>query len=54
MKLKSDSQSAIHLAKNQVFHGRSKHVEARYHRIRNWVESKEIWIEKVHTDDNVV
>ncbi|CAL2277304.1 unnamed protein product [Prunus armeniaca] len=28
------------------------HIEARYHRIRNWVESKEIWIEKIHTDDN--
>ncbi|CAL2226787.1 unnamed protein product [Prunus armeniaca] len=52
VKLKCDSQSAIHLAKNQVFFGRSKHIEARYHRIRNWVKSKEIWIEKIHTDDN--
>ncbi|CAL2237091.1 unnamed protein product [Prunus armeniaca] len=52
VKLQCDSQSAIHLAKNQVFSGRSKHIEARYHRIRNWVESKEIWIEKIHTDDN--
>lgn len=52
VKLKCDSQSAIYLAKNQVFSGRSKHIEARYHRIRNWVESKEIWIEKIHTDDN--
>ncbi|CAL9018801.1 unnamed protein product, partial [Prunus brigantina] len=52
VKLKCDSQSTIHLAKNQVFSGRSKHIEARYHRIRNWVESKEIWIEKIHTDDN--
>ncbi|CAL9023525.1 unnamed protein product [Prunus brigantina] len=30
---------AIHLATNQVFSGRSKQIEARYHRIRNWVES---------------
>ncbi|TQD80644.1 hypothetical protein C1H46_033823 [Malus baccata] len=52
VKLKCDSQSTIHLAKNQVFSERSKHIEARYHRIRDWVESKEIWIEKVHTDDN--
>ncbi|KAM1650564.1 hypothetical protein ACFXTN_003253 [Malus domestica] len=52
VKLKCDSQSAIHLAKNQVFSRRSKHIEARYHRIRDWVESKDIWIEKIHTDDN--
>ena len=52
MKLKCDSQSAIHLVKNHVFSGRSKHIEARYHRIRDWVEFKEIWIKKTHTDDN--
>ena len=51
VKLKCDCQSAIYLAKNQVFSGRSKHIEASYHRIRDWVESKEIWIENIHTDD---
>ncbi|TXG53838.1 hypothetical protein EZV62_019094 [Acer yangbiense] len=52
MVIRCDSQSAIYLAKNQVFHGRSKHIEAHYHRIRDWVESKEVTLEKVHTKEN--
>jgi len=31
--VKCDSQSAICLAKNQLFHARTKHIEVRYHRI---------------------
>ncbi|GKB30064.1 retrovirus-related pol polyprotein from transposon TNT 1-94 [Tanacetum coccineum] len=30
----SDSQSVIHLAKNQVYHTRTKHIDVRYHFIR--------------------
>ena len=29
-----DSQSAIHLAKNQVYHARAKHIDVRYHFVR--------------------
>jgi hypothetical protein len=29
--LHSDSQSAIHLAKNSAFHSRTKHIDLRYH-----------------------
>ena len=29
-----DNQSAIHLAKNPMFHSRSKHIDIRYHWIR--------------------
>ena len=47
-----DSQSAIHLVKNQTFHSRSKHIETRYHWIRDVVEKKDAELEKVHTDDN--
>ncbi|BFG29049.1 hypothetical protein CerSpe_153230 [Prunus speciosa] len=50
--IKCDSQSAICLAKNQVYHGRSKHIHVRYHRIRDWVNDGDIAIEKVHTDEN--
>ena len=48
-----DSQSAIYLAKNQVYHARTKHIHARYHRIRELINSGEIDLMKVHTDDSV-
>ena len=36
----SDSQSAIHFSKNLTFHSRSKHIDVRYHWIRDVLESK--------------
>ena len=33
-----DSQSAIHLAKNQVYHARTKHIDVRYHFMREIIE----------------
>ena len=33
-----DSQSAIHLAKNLAFHSKSKHIDLRYHWIRQVLE----------------
>jgi ATP-binding cassette subfamily B (MDR/TAP) protein 1 len=47
-----DNQSAIHLSKNASFHSRSKHIEVRYHWIRNVLNSKELQLDKVHTHDN--
>ena len=47
-----DSQSAIHLGKNPTFHGRSKHIDVRYHWIRDVLDSKLLELEKIHTDDN--
>jgi arginyl-tRNA--protein-N-Asp/Glu arginylyltransferase len=35
-----DNQSAIHLAKNSSFHSRTKHIDVRYHWIREVVSSK--------------
>ena len=48
----SDSQSAIHLAKNQVFHARTKHIDVRYHFVREILEEEEIVIRKVPTLEN--
>ena len=50
--LHCDSQSAIALAKNPVFHSKSKHIEVRYHVIRDVLVGKRIELVKVHTDDN--
>ena len=50
--LHSDSQSAIALARNPVFHAKTKHIEVRYHFIREVLEDKRIQLVKVHTDDN--
>jgi len=50
--LMCDSQSAIALGKNSTFHSRSKHIEIRYHWIRDVLEEKVVELVKVHTDDN--
>ena len=50
--LHCDNQSAIHLPKNPTFHFRTKHIDYRYHWIRNALEDEELQLEKVHTDDN--
>jgi ATP-binding cassette subfamily B (MDR/TAP) protein 1 len=47
-----DSQSAIYLAKNPSFYARTKHIEVRYHWIRQVVSSKLVQLEKIHTDKN--
>ena len=45
----SDSQSALLLAQNLVYHARIKHIDVRYHRIRELVEEGEVKLMKVHT-----
>lgn len=46
-----DNRSAIDLAKNPVFHGRSKHIDVRYHFIRDCVEQGLIVIKHINTSD---
>lgn len=40
-----DKISSIALSKNPVFHGRSKHIEIRYHFVRELVENRDIKME---------
>ena len=47
-----DSQSVICLAKNQVCHARTKHIVVMYPKIRDWVATGEISVEKIHTNEN--
>lgn len=42
-----DNRSAIDLAKNPVFHGRSKHIDIRFHFIRECVERGEVILKHV-------
>nr|GEU85613.1 ribonuclease H-like domain, reverse transcriptase, RNA-dependent DNA polymerase [Tanacetum cinerariifolium] len=58
--IRVDNKSAIALIKNPVFHGRSKHIDTKYHFIRECVEREDIQVEfieipeftgKVHPDD---
>ncbi|GJV25900.1 ribonuclease H-like domain, reverse transcriptase, RNA-dependent DNA polymerase [Tanacetum coccineum] len=42
-----DNKSAIQLMKNPVFHGRSKHIDTKYHFIRECVERDDIQVEFV-------
>ena len=48
----SDSQSAIMLAKNPVFHAKTKHIEVKYHFLRQVLEDKRLELVKVHTYHN--
>ena len=49
-----DSQSAIDLSKNSVYHSRLKHIEVRYHWLRLVVELRSFELEKIHKDKNLV
>ena len=49
----SDSMSSIYLAKNPVFHARSKHIEVHYHFIREKLIAKEILLLHIKTGDQV-
>ena len=40
------------MAKNPVFHGKTKHIAMKYHFIWDVLEDKLMELVKVHTDDN--
>ncbi|GJR61822.1 retrovirus-related pol polyprotein from transposon TNT 1-94 [Tanacetum coccineum] len=48
-----DNQGAIHLSRNHVFHERTKHINVRYHFIREVLEAKTVKVLKVGTEHNV-
>ncbi|KAL0457722.1 UNVERIFIED_CONTAM: Retrovirus-related Pol polyprotein from transposon TNT 1-94 [Sesamum latifolium] len=52
-KIMVENKSTIALAKNPVFHDRSKHIDVRFHFIRDCVANKEIEMEYVKTLDQV-
>ena len=52
VQLHCDSQSVIYLAKNQIYHARTKHIDVRFHKIRELIASGEILLQKIGTEEN--
>ena len=48
-----DNKSAIALAKNPVFHDRSKHIDTRYHYIRECIAAQQVKLEHVRTQEQL-
>ncbi|GJT04051.1 putative ribonuclease H-like domain-containing protein [Tanacetum coccineum] len=53
MNIYIDNESTICIVKNLVSHSKTKHIEIRYHFIRDSYEKKLIQVIKIHTDKNV-
>jgi hypothetical protein len=51
-RLACDSKSAIFLAKNPAYHLKAKHIDVQYHFVRDMVEEKKVFLEKVDTLKN--
>ena len=52
LRINYDSMSAIYLARNQVYHARTKHIDVRYHFVREILEEGDIDLLKIHTSEN--
>ena len=52
--LHCESQSAIHLGRNPVYQAKTKHIEMRYHHIRELFIDKKLKIQKINTKVNTV
>ncbi|XP_028391792.1 uncharacterized protein LOC114516495 isoform X1 [Dendronephthya gigantea] len=51
--IKIDNQGAMNLAKNPIHHQRTKHIDIRYHFIREEVKEGRVSLEYVSTEENI-
>jgi hypothetical protein len=47
-----DSQSVIYLIKDQMFHERTKHINVKYHYVREVITEGRLKVPKISTHDN--
>jgi hypothetical protein len=52
IKLFCDSQSAIYLTKDQMFHKRTNHIDIKYHYVRDVVARGKLQVCKISTHEN--
>ena len=50
--VRCNSMSAIYLAKNQVYHACTKHIDVRYNFVQDVLHDGDIELVKIHTKDN--
>jgi hypothetical protein len=48
-----DNQSCMKLSENLVFHDRLKHIEIKYHYIRDMVQRKEVHVQYLPTHEKI-
>lgn len=49
-----DSQNAINLSKNTLYHSHTKHIDVRYHWLWPITKEKLMVLNKIHMEQNVV
>lgn len=54
MNVHCNSMTFIHLSKNPQHHERTKHVDVKYHLIRDVTKTGLVVLVKVHTEDNPI
>ena len=48
-----DNQCGIHLSENPIFHDRFKHIDIKYHYIRDMVQQGAIRLQHIGTDEQI-
>jgi len=52
LKINCDSMSDIYLATNQIYHARTKYIDARFYFVRKILDEGDIELQKIHTKEN--